>query len=254
MNQPAPEFVAFGASHLVALAVFAIGTVVLISLGRRQSDAQSTLFGRIMAVALLAVFVVALFYKVTQPDIQTSVPIQLCDIAEPVAAYALWTRRQWAFALSFFWGLVLSSQALLTPDVGGPDFPAHGFLTFFGLHLLVVWTPIYLTWGRGMRPTWRSYHFTVAATLSWAAITFAFNGIAGTNYGYLNHKPPTPSVLDVLGPWPVYVFFEVMIVIALWALMTSVSLHLNVVLRDLAVQRRAAHAKLRGYLGHRQTI
>jgi hypothetical integral membrane protein (TIGR02206 family) len=86
--------------------------------------------------------------------------------------------------------------------------------------MLVVWAAIYLTWGRGMRPTWRSYRFTVIATLVWAAVTFVFNVIAGTNYGYLNSKPPTASILDVLGPWPIYLLAEVAIVLIVWALMT----------------------------------
>ena len=60
-----------------------------------------------------------------------------------------------------------------------------------------------------MRPTWRDYRFAVIATLVWAAFTFTFNSITGTNYGYLNRKPPTASILDVLGPWPVYLFTEV---------------------------------------------
>ena len=56
-----------------------------------------------------------------------------------------------------------------------------------------------------MRPTWRSYRFVVAVTAVWAAETFTFNSIAGTNYGFLNGKPATTSVLDLTGPWPVYV-------------------------------------------------
>ena len=152
-------------------------------------------------------------------------PLQLCDVAELTAAYALWSQRHWAFALTYYWGLVLSSQALITPDVGtpeegAPDFPHHLFVTFFALHLLVVWAAIYLTWGRGMRPRWRSYRFAVTATLAWAAFTFTFNVIAGTNYGYLNRKPPTASLLDVLGPWPVYLLTEITIVLIVWALMT----------------------------------
>jgi hypothetical integral membrane protein (TIGR02206 family) len=155
----------------------------------------------------------------------TSVPLQLCDVAELTAAYALWSQRHWAFTLTYYWGLVLSSQALITPDVGtpeegAPDFPHHLFVTFFTLHVLVVWAAIYLTWGRRMRPTWRSYRFAVVATLAWAAFTFTFNAITGTNNGYLNRKPPTASLLDVLGPWPVYLLTEVAIVLIVWALMT----------------------------------
>ena len=216
----AAEFTAFGTSHLVALAMFAIGAVALVLLGRRQDEEQARRFGRGMALVILAVFAIAMAYKIADPDINTMMPLQLCDVAELAAAYALWTQKQWAFAVSFFWGLVLSSQALITPDVDGPDFPAHGFMTFFALHLLVVWTPIYLAWGRGMRPDWASYQFAVKATLTWAAVTFTFNVIAGTNYGYLNRKPETATIMDVLGPWPVYPIIEITVVAIIWALMT----------------------------------
>src|ERR1700739_2348606 len=85
---------------------------------------------------------------------------------------------------------------------------------------LVVWTAIYLPWGRGMRPGWRSYRFAVITTVAWAAFTFTFNTIAGTDYGYLNGKPPIASLLDVLGPWPVYLLTEFTVVLVVWALMT----------------------------------
>jgi hypothetical integral membrane protein (TIGR02206 family) len=214
------EFVAYGPSHLTVLALFVVGVVALVWIGRRQSEAQARLFSRIVGGLLLAVFVGVLIYKLFHPVLASSVPLQLCDVAEVTVAYALWSQRQWAYALTYFWGLVLSSQALLTPDVDGPDFPDRSFLTFFALHLLVVWAAVYLTWGRGMRPTWRSYRFTVAITLGWAVFTLVFNFLAGTNYGYLNHKPPVASVLDFLGPWPVYLLVEITLVVLVWALMT----------------------------------
>jgi hypothetical integral membrane protein (TIGR02206 family) len=219
------EFTAYGPSHLVVLAIFAIGAVLLIWIGRRQSDSQARLFGRGFALLIVAAFVVAFVYKLVRPDLDTSIPLQLCDIAELTAAYALWSQRHWAFVLGYYWGLVLSSQALITPDIGtpeegAPDFPHHLFLTFFTLHVLVVWSAIYLTWGRRNRPRWRDYRFAIIVTLAWAAFTFTFNAITGTNYGYLNRKPPTASVLDVLGPWPVYLLAEIAIVLIVWALMT----------------------------------
>ncbi|AIY45883.1 TIGR02206 family membrane protein [Mycolicibacterium fortuitum] len=219
------EFSAYGLSHLVVLTLFALGAVLLVVVGRRQTEVQARLLSRVLAVLLIAAFLVALVYKFIQPTIDTSVPLQLCDLAELAAAYALWSRRHWAFVLTYYWGLVLSSQALITPDIGtpregAPDFPHHLFATFFTLHVLVVWAAIYLTWGRGMRPRWRDYRFAVIATLAWVAVTLAFNAITGANYGYLNRKPPTASVLDVLGPWPVYLAVEVAIVLIVWALMT----------------------------------
>lgn len=207
------------------LVIFVLGAAGLVWVGRRQTESQARIFGRVLAVLILVMFIVALFYKLTQPALDTSVPLQLCDVAELTAAYALWSRRQWAFVLTYYWCLVLSSQALITPDEGtpeqgSPDFPNHLFITFFALHVLVVWAPIYLTWGRRMRPRWRDYRFTVIVTFVWAAFTFTFNAITGTNYGYLNRKPPTASLLDVLGPWPVYLLAEIAIVLIVWALMT----------------------------------
>jgi hypothetical integral membrane protein (TIGR02206 family) len=159
-------------------------------------------------------------YKLIHPSFDHSVPLQLCDLAELTAAYALWTHRKWAFALTYYWGLPLSSQALITPDLNAPDFPSHSFLTFFALHLLVVWAAIYLTWGYGMRPGWRSYRFAVITTLTWGAVTMIFNAITGSDYGFLNGKPANGSMLDFLGPWPSYVLAEVVIVGVIWALMT----------------------------------
>jgi hypothetical integral membrane protein (TIGR02206 family) len=219
------EFSAYGPSHWAVLGLFVIGAALLVWIGRKQTDSQARVLGRILGALIVVVFLVALAYKLIRPTMDTSVPLQLCDVAELTAAYALWSQRHWAFVLTYYWGLVLSSQALITPDVGtpeegAPDFPHHLFVTFFALHVLVVWAAIYLTWGRGMRPRWRDYRFAVIATLAWAAFTFTFNVIAGTNYGYLNRKPPTASLLDVLGPWPVYLLAEITLVLIVWALMT----------------------------------
>ena len=240
----AGEFVAYGPSHLSVLAVFAIGAGALVWIGRRQTEAQARAFGRCFALVIVAAFLVALAYKLVQFDIQNSVPLQLCDIAELIAAVALWFGHQpvdepearggeragcnfqrWAFGVTYFWGLLLSSQALLTPDIGtardgAPDFPHHLFLTFFTLHVLVVWAAIYLTWGRRMRPRWSDFRLAVYLALAWVAVTLGFNSLAGTNYGYLNGKPPTASALDLLGPWPLYVVAEIAIVILVWAAMT----------------------------------
>jgi hypothetical integral membrane protein (TIGR02206 family) len=234
------EFSAYGPSHWVVLTLFVVGAVLLVARGRRQTATQARLLSRILAVLMVTAFLTALVYKMIRPDLGTSIPLQLCDIAELTAAYALWSQRHRAFVLTYYWGLLLSSQALLTPDIGtpaegAPDFPHHLFVTFFTLHVLVVWAAVYLTWGRRMRPRWRDYRFAVVVTLGWMVFTFVFNTVAGTNYGYLNGKPPTASVLDVLGPWPVYLFVEIAVVMAVWALMTWPWERMRRPVRDRAV-------------------
>jgi hypothetical integral membrane protein (TIGR02206 family) len=214
------EFSAYGPSYWGALAVFAIGAVLLIWLGRGQSDAQARRLGRILGLLTAAIYVSILLYSLIPPSLDRSVPLRLTDLATAAAAYALWSQRHWAYALTYYWGLVLSAQALISPDLKSPDFPHYEFLAFWAIHLLVVWAAIYLTWGRGMHPDWRSYRFVVWVTAAWAAVTFVFNRIADTNYGFLNGKPVTASLLDVLGPWPVYILTASALIVTVWALMT----------------------------------
>jgi hypothetical integral membrane protein (TIGR02206 family) len=151
-------------------------------------------------------------------DLQTTLPLQLCDFAWIAAVFALWTHRPIPVALTYYWGLALTTQALITPALDN-SFPDPKFLAYWGMHLLIVWAAIFLTWGLGLHPTWRDFRRTVAITTTWAATVFLFNVVVGTNYGFLNRKPGR-SILDLLGPWPLYVFVEIAIVVGVWALMT----------------------------------
>ncbi|OBB16067.1 hypothetical protein A5662_06230 [Mycobacteriaceae bacterium 1482268.1] len=214
------QFTVYGPSHWAVLVVFVVGAVLLVWVGLRQSDSQARMFGRVLGAVTALIYAAVVIYSLIPPSIEYSVPLQLTDLATTVAAYALWSQRHWAAALTYYWGLVLSVQALVSPVLRGPDFPDYRFLAFWAIHLLVVWAAIYLTWGRGFRPTWRDYRLVIVATLAWAAITMAFNGIAGSNYGFLNGKPTTPSLLDLFGPWPVYVLVAAALVASVWALMT----------------------------------
>jgi len=216
----ARQFTAYGPSHWGVLAVFVIGAVLLVWVGRRQSERQAQRLGRMLGAETAVIYAAILVYVLTPPTIESSVPLQLTDLATVVAAYALWSQKQWAYALTYYWGLVLSTQALISPALQSPDFPHYQFLAFCAIHLLVVWAAIYLTWGRGMRPNWRSFRLAVVVTLAWATVTFTFNRIAGSNYGFLNRKPSTASLLDVMGPWPWYIVIAATLVSIIWALMT----------------------------------
>ncbi|MGV0790906.1 YwaF family protein [Mycolicibacterium sp. XJ1819] len=214
------DFTAYGPSHWAMLVLFAAGAVWLVRRGRRQTPAQARRFGRIVGALTAAIYAGVFLYALFPFDVRWSMPLHLTDFATMVTAYAWWSQKRWAYALTYYWGLVLSVQALISPALTGPDFPHYRFLAFWSIHLLVVWAAIYLTWGRGMRPGWRSYGFVVAATLSWVAVTMTFNSVAGANYGFLNGKPATASLLDVMGPWPWYLLVAGALVVSVWAAMT----------------------------------
>lgn len=217
------RFSPYGPSHLVVLVLFAVGAVAVITAGRRyRGTVVAEWISKLLALAILAVQVPFTVYTLLpgQFDLDTSLPLQLSDLAWMSAAYALWTQRPWAFALTYYWGLTLTSQALITPALDGFDFPHLHFIMFFTYHLLVVWAALYLTFGLGLRPDWRGYGITACATICWGLVMLAFNAVAGSNYGFVNHKPPSGSLLDLLGDWPWYLLSELAVGLAAWALIT----------------------------------
>jgi hypothetical integral membrane protein (TIGR02206 family) len=206
----------------MVLALFTIGVGALVAFGRRHRGMLvEHRFGQGYAVLLAGCYGgVKIYTALSAPRLVDTVPLQLSDLAAVAVVCALWSRREWAFALSYYWCLSLSTQALVSPVFTGPDFPDRQFLAFWGLHVLVIWAAIYLTWGVGLRPTWHGYRVAVVVTLSWVAVTMTFNSAANTNYGYLNRTPDTGSILDLLGPWPWYLAPEIALIALVWALMT----------------------------------
>jgi hypothetical integral membrane protein (TIGR02206 family) len=223
INIVAERFQAFSGTHFALLGLFALGTWFVIVWGRgHRGGSTEQAYRRAFALAV-ALFAGSLqVYQLTPGDwdLGTSLPLQLCDLAWLAAVIALWTRNPWASAFTYYVGLSITSQGIITPSLA-EDFPDPRFFGFWGMHLLVVWAACYLTWGLGLRPTWRSYAFTVAATAVWAVAAYVFNVIANTNYGYLNRKPSSASLLDLLGPWPWYVFAEIAIVFFGWMLIMT---------------------------------
>ena len=213
----------YGPSHVVPLVLFALGLVAAVWLGRRHRAVDGpTRFSRTTALLIPAVTVPFQLIDLSfNFDIDITLPLHLCDLAWIVATWALWTHQPLPVALTFFWGLTLTIQGVITPALG-EDVPHPRYFAFWALHLLIVWAAVYLVVGLGKVPRWRDYAGTVAITLAWAATTYAFNVAADTNYGYLMRKP-SGSILDFFSPWPWYVVEEVALVVAVWALMTWVA-------------------------------
>ncbi|MGH1565225.1 TIGR02206 family membrane protein [Mumia sp. DW29H23] len=216
------RFETFGSQHLAALGVLAIGLFAVVWIGWRVRDTPAeTRVSRTLAVGICAVTIPlqVMQFLPAEWNPRTSLPFQLCDLAWVFAVHALWTRSRLTTTVTYLWGITLTTQGMLTPDLAAV-WPEPRFLMFWAMHILIVWAAVYLVVGLGIWPTWATYRRTVAITLVWAVLAFTYNAFAGVNYGYLNAKPHRASLLDLLGPWPLYVVLEIAIVAAVWALLT----------------------------------
>lgn len=219
---PLGHMPAYGTAHLSMLALLVVAAVVLVRWARHSDAVQVDRTLSLLGWLLLAnsVFWTVWGFMPWIWNIQESLPLHFSDALRFIGPIALITRAHWAIVVTYFWGLTLNMQSVLTPDVNYFLWIPLEFAEYWVAHLSGVLVPIVLTWGLGFRPTWRGYALAFAATLGWAALAFSLNLLAGTNYGYLNGAPAGPSLLDVMGPWPFYLLVEAAAIAVVWALMT----------------------------------
>lgn len=177
-------------------------------LGRRFSAPwYDRAVARGLAGVLLLAYAGDLTIKIYDGDLFTgrALPMQLCDWTLFAVAAALWFGWRTGFELGYFWGLGGTLQALFTPAIDANV----GILRLFGFflsHSIIVVGVVYLMLARGFRPQPASLIRVAIASEIYFVTALITNGLTGQNYGFLAHKPPTRSMLDLFSDtWWLYV-------------------------------------------------
>ncbi|WP_241249047.1 YwaF family protein [Agrococcus sp. KRD186] len=243
----------YGVEHMLVLAVTVVLIVALPLAIRRAKDVRRAELWITRSGWMLLVLTLLWMAWGMLPanwDINESLPFHFSDALRLVTAIALITRSGWAIAVSHFWGLTLNLQSFITPDLNYFQVPALEFAMYWLLHIAALLAPVVLVWGLGFQPTWFGYGTALVLTVSWAAVALVANSVTGANYGYLSRAPEGPSILDALGPWPIYIGWEAVLVAGVWALMTvpwttrMFTAHARIDDRLGLVRRRTTRAQL----------
>jgi hypothetical integral membrane protein (TIGR02206 family) len=215
-------FIPFSAIHFWTLAVGGIVIAALILFAKTSS--RNELYTRaLLAFLCLSAFLYTQAANLDIPhDLDSTIPFQLCDVAAITAGFALITGHHRLATFTYYWGLAATIQGLATPALS-VGFPHALFFTFFLHHFAVVAAALYLPLVRGWRPRgpwWRDPAIAWAGSIAYAVLAGLINWLLGTNLGFLAHKPANPSLLDAMGPWPVYIGVEAVIAIVFYLLLT----------------------------------
>jgi hypothetical integral membrane protein (TIGR02206 family) len=151
-------------------------------------------------------------------SVDHNLPLHLSDVVTVVSVIALWTRHVRLVELTYFWALTASLQAQLTPNLTERTAPIFVF-TFFVTHGGAIVAAILLVFGLRIVPPAGAVGRAFGATLVVAAAAAIGNLITGGNYMFVREKPSTASLLDVMGPWPVYIVVAAVLALALFALL-----------------------------------
>jgi hypothetical integral membrane protein (TIGR02206 family) len=210
----------FAPEHIGALCVIAAGTVLLVVAARRSGGRGLRIFAVVLVVDEVSWWLYVLSGGVPGSELAWSLPLQLCDVAIFVAAAALWTRRRLLVELTYFWGLAGTIQALLTPDLP-QRFPSYPYWQYYIAHGGVVAAALVLVIGLRLAPRPRAVLVVGGLTLAYAAFVGGVDALTGANYMYLRAKPPSPTLLDAMGPWPLYILAATFVAAALFAILDA---------------------------------
>jgi hypothetical integral membrane protein (TIGR02206 family) len=205
---PGPAFELFGHSHLLALGVLFTLNLILI-LSKNTNDKTKDIIRWTLALILLANEIAWHLWNVAvgRWSIQTMLPLHLCSALVWLGAIMLITKNYRIYEFMYLMGIGGAMQALATPDLGIYGFPHFRFFQTFASHGLIVTAAIYMTVVERFRPTWKSLLRVAVWMNVYMVIIYFLNDAIGSNYLMVNGKPDTPSLLDVLPPWPIYILY-----------------------------------------------
>jgi len=214
-DYPGPAFEYWGTAHLGALAFLVLLNIVLIRFRHSSDRTKGTL--RWMLALLLVVNELAWHnwnYIHGLWNIQTLLPLHLCSALIWLGALMLMTKNYRIYEFVYFLGIGGAIQALATPGIGIYGFPHFVFFQYFLSHGLLITSAIFMTVVEGFRPTWKSMVRVFVWTNIYVVIIYFVNNYLGSNYLMINYKPPSPTLLDLLPPWPVYILYMELIGVA----------------------------------------
>ena len=228
-DYPGPAFELFGTMHLAALAFLLLLNLYLLRFRYKNDQIKRGVRWRLGLFLLLNEIAWHYWnYAVGRWTIQTMLPLQLCSLMVWFSALMLLTRSYRIYEFVYFLGIGGAIQALATPDLGIYGFPHFRFFQTFLSHGLIIASALYMTVVENFRPTWKSVVRVVIWTNIYVIAIYFLNVTIGSNYLNLLAKPSTPSLLDYLPDWPMYILYMELLGFA-----TVLLLYLPFLLKDM---------------------
>jgi hypothetical integral membrane protein (TIGR02206 family) len=228
-------FQLFGPKHLIVITIF-VAIILFLFLGWKNPTEQGKRRMRYFLAAVLFVWESAWHIWSIAGGTWTvtyNLPLHICSIMVWLSIAMLLTKSYRIYEYAYFIGIAGAMQAFLTPEAG-----IYGLWHFRAMQTLIVHgtlivIPIYFSLKEGFRPTWQSFLRVAIGVNLYMVVVYFINLALGSNYLFIMHKPPTASLLDVLGPWPLYIVFMELIGFAIFFL-----LYLPWLIKDIRAKKK----------------
>jgi hypothetical integral membrane protein (TIGR02206 family) len=235
-NYTGPAFQLFGVAHIAALAVLLALNLYLIRFKTADEDTKRTIRWT-LAIRLWTAETCWHIWNIATGkwNIQNLLPLNLCSILIWLSGFMLIFRNRRIYEFAYFLGIGGAMQYLITPDLGIYGFPHFRFFQTFTSHGLLVTSAIYMTVVEGFRPNRESMLRVAFWGNVYMVIIYFVNLAIGSDYLFINGKPATASIMDLLPAWPYYIIY-----LELIGVVTILLLYLPFFIQDLRAKKLAA--------------
>lgn len=195
---PAPAL-----SSLIGTLVVATIAIAISLAGRSWSAARRRRFEVGLAVANIVLLVASKAIEARHGLATLAwLPLHVCDVSSIACALALLRKDALWRATALYFGVGLSTFALLFPDLDeGPA--TFAFWAFWLRHAAILLTGFYDVIARGYRPTWGAYGRWCLFGAAYVALVSFVNALAHTNFAFIaNQTLRSSTVIESFGEWP----------------------------------------------------
>ncbi len=212
----------FGTPHIVALCIMlAIIALLVVFKGKINSNkkvenALRYTFATIFILQQIAYTVWKAY--VGEYSLGEILPCHLCAMTIYMSVYALLSRDKRLHPVIYFTGLCGALQALLTPSMGGYNFPHFRFFEYFTSHTTIIIVIVYFLVTDGISINAKTFVKSFVTLQILGGIAMVVNIFTGGNYMFLAYKPDSSSIFNLLADWPYYILQLELVALAFMAL------------------------------------
>jgi hypothetical integral membrane protein (TIGR02206 family) len=206
---------------LLACAGIVAGFAILGRRARDPGDGRSRLrLRRFAGYGCLAAWLVntAFWCLPGRFDWATSLPLQFCNLANLIGAAAVLGKGRFWKTILYFWTPTLCIWAFLTPVLRG-GYGTVEFWIFWGYHLFIPLALAEVIVVQRYRPNGTDFRNAWIFTVAYMALLAIPDYHFGWNYGFVGPSAPdSPTLIDVLGPYPWRLLWMILIGTGLYLL------------------------------------
>ncbi len=213
-------FESFSIQHFSALFFFGMITYVAIAKGKASEEPVKSNIGLVLAGLTFSSLIIEAIVKVAWGtyDVLVDLPFFMCDLVAIMLPFVLYSQNRKWIGILYFWALAGTLQALITPDIEA-GFPSFHYFRYFITHAGIVTAVLYTVIVKRVNIGLQDFTNAIIYAQVYLVGAHMVNQFTGSNYAYTMQKPPGPSILDLMGPWPWYIFWGEVVMITLFLIL-----------------------------------